>query len=234
MFAWGLLVPPTAAAHTTGPSLLTSVSTTRTGCPFPCSCLCRLLILFLCLFLFLFLPLPHSLYLCHSLLVQAQPLGQAVPFRFSRRHGASSVAPRDRVSPHGPSWSRVTPHAEGALSCPPRPPSCGGPTPGCAARQAGAPSLGQPPSRSEGTEWGSVSAASLCSCIRALGPAASSPGSVSAHHTLKGHRAAPGSLRPCLAAHTPLWRGDSWLCSLATGGRRHSGLGDGRAASPRQ
>ena len=68
---------------------------------------------------------------------KSSPSGRPVPFRFSRRQGASSAAPGDHVSPRGPSWSRVTPPAEGALSCPPRPPSCGGPTPGCAAsRQA--------------------------------------------------------------------------------------------------
>lgn len=153
-----------------------------------------------------------------------------MPFRFSRRQGASSVAPRDRVSPHGPSWSRVTPHAEGALSCPPRPPSCGGPTSGCAARQAGAPSLGQPPSRSEGAEWGSVLAASLCSGTQALGPTASSPGSVSAHHALKGHQAStsfslalPGGSHPSLEGRLlALLSGHWWQEAQWAGGQESS------------
>lgn len=91
------------------------------------------------------------------------PLGTPVPFRFSRRQGASSAVAREtRVSLHGPLVVCDAHACRAALSSPPPPP--GEPLPSPARLAGGQHSPRAAPDRSEGTESG----VPLCSWTHAL------------------------------------------------------------------
>ena len=149
------------------------------------------------------------------------PLGMP-PLRFSRRQGASSAAPREtHVSLQGPQSCVM--------------PTCGGRH--CAARLHHPVSLLPGPARPAGWAAQCLSgpqqvrgrrAGCVCELCKPPGrrPQLRVPDS-----TFNGHGAAAGSLWPW-PAHTPLWSGDPWLCSLTTGSRTPRGLGTGQQRAP--
>lgn len=156
------------------------------------------------------------------------PLGMP-PLRFSRRQGASSAAPRETcIRLHGPR-SHVMPTC-GGRHCAARLHHPVSPLPGPArpAGQAALPLSG--PQQVQGHRAGCVPLL-LHPCPELCKPPSRRPQLRVPDSAFNGHRAPIAPLWPW-PAHAPLWSGDPWLCSLATGGRMPRGLGDRRAESP--